>query len=301
MNKFKKLVVLEPIRFDDETEKKLYDYTEEVVIFGDIPDTDEEKIRRIGDADALLVFYTSYIGKNVIEKCPNLRYIGMCCSLYTPESANVDIHYANSRGIVVKGIRRYGDRGVAEFVASEIVRLFHGFGGIFYKGEEMELAGTKVGVVGLGDVGSVVAELLLAFQMDVYYFSRTRKPEFEAKGIKYLPFNELLETVDVLTTHLHKNTPLMDSDDFERFGNGKVLINTTFTPPYPLDALRNWLRKTGNFYIVDNSVSIGGPDGDIFNMPNVICPDMVAGQSVRSGVLLREKVLENIRDYLANY
>ena len=134
MEKFKKLVVLEPVRFDEEAEQKLYDYAEDVVIYRDIPETDEEKIRRIGDADALLVFYTSYIGKNVIESCPDLRYIGMCCSLYTPESANVDIPFANSRGIVVTGIRRYGDRGVAEFVSCEIVRLFHGFGGIFYKG-----------------------------------------------------------------------------------------------------------------------------------------------------------------------
>ena len=301
MEKFKKLVVLEPVRFDEEAEQKLYDYAEDVVIYRDIPEADEEKIRRIGDADALLVFYTSYIGKNVIESCPDLRYIGMCCSLYTPESANVDIPFANSRGIVVTGIRRYGDRGVAEFVSCEIVRLFHGFGGIFYKGEEMELAGTKVGVVGLGDVGSVVAELLLAFKMDVYYYSRTRKPEMESKGIKYLPFDELLQTVDVLTTHLHKNTPLMDCEDFKRFGNGKVLINTTFTAPYPLDVLREWLEEPGNYYIVANSVSIGGTDGDIFNMPNVICPDMVAGQSMQSGVLLRIKVLENIRDYLSTH
>ena len=301
MKRFKKLVVLEPIRFDAEAERKLADCAESVVIYRDIPRTDEEKTRRIGDADALLVFYTSYIGKNVIERCPNLRYIGMCCSLYTPESANVDIPYAASCGISVTGIRRYGDRGVAEFVSCELVRLFHGFGGIFYKDEEMELAGTKVGVVGLGDVGSVVAELLLAFKMDVYYFSRTRKPEMEAKGIKHLPFHELLQTVDVLTTHLHKNTPLMDEADFKLFGNGKVLINTTFTAPYPLDALRAWLREPGNYYIVDNSVSIGSTDGDIFNMPNVICPNMVAGQSTRSGVLLREKVLENIHNYLKSH
>lgn len=298
MNKFKKLVVLEPIRFDEEAERALYDYAEQVVFFRDIPQTDEEKIARIGDADALLVFYTSRVGENVIAACPNLRYIGMCCSLYTPESANVDISAANARGIAVTGIRKYGDRGVPEFISSELVRLFHGFGGLRYKEEEMELAGTKIGVVGMGDVGSVVAELMLAFEMDVYYFSRTRKPEMEAKGVKYLPFGELLETVDVLTTHLHKNTRIMEAEDFRRFGNGKVLINTTFTPPYPLEALEAWLREPGNFYIVDSAVSIGGPEGRIFSLPNVICPNMIAGQSTRSGVLLRQKVLENIKAYL---
>ena len=42
MEKFKKLVVLEPVRFDEEAEQKLYDYAEDVVIYRDIPETDEE-------------------------------------------------------------------------------------------------------------------------------------------------------------------------------------------------------------------------------------------------------------------
>lgn len=298
MKKFRKLVVLEPIRFDAAAEEALRRYADEVVIYRDIPRDDAEKVHRIDDADALLVFYTSQIEAEVICACPSLRYIGMCCSLYTPESANVDIPCAHRHGITVTGIRRYGDRGVAEFISSELVRLLHGFGGLRWKDEEMELTGVRVGVVGMGDVGSVVAELLLAFQMEVYYFSRTRKPEMEAKGVRYLPFPALLETVDILTTHLHKNTPLMERADFQRFGRGKILINTTFTPPYPLEALREWLAQPGNYYIVDSAVSIGGRASELFQLPNVICPDIVAGQSARSGVLLRQKVLENIKIFL---
>ena len=47
------------------------------------------------------------MGQNVIERCPNLRYIGMCCSLYSEESANVDIAFAREKGIKVLGIRDY--------------------------------------------------------------------------------------------------------------------------------------------------------------------------------------------------
>ena len=298
MKKFKKIVVLEPIRFDIESEEKLKEYADEVVIYRDIPPNAEEIILRVGDADALLVFYTSQITSEIICSCPNLKYIGMCCSLYTPESANVDIPYANTRGITVKGIRRYGDRGVAEFVASEIISLLHGFHGVRFKDEELELAGMKVGVVGVGDVGSIVVDVLLALKMDVYYNCRTRKPKLEEKGAKYLPLNDMLMQVDILSTHLHKHTQIMTADDFKTFGNGKILINTTFTPPYPLDALREWLNHEGNFYILDSATSIGGAESEIFSLPNVICPDVVAGQSTRSGVLLREKVLENIREYL---
>ena len=72
-------------------------------------------MKRVGDADAVLLSYTSQINRYILERCPNVRYIGMCCSLYSPESANVDIRYANERGITVTGIRDYGDEGVIEY------------------------------------------------------------------------------------------------------------------------------------------------------------------------------------------
>ena len=75
-----------------------------------------------------MLSYTSRINRFVLERCPNIRYIGMCCSLYSPESANVDIRYAEEHGITVTGIRDYGDEGVVEYVLSELVRCLHGFG-----------------------------------------------------------------------------------------------------------------------------------------------------------------------------
>ena len=111
---FEKLVAIEPVSLIPSAEEKLHDYAKEVVLYRDIPADDEEIVRRIGDADAVLVSYTSRIGKNVIEQCPNIRYIGMCCSLYSEASANVDIAFARTRNIQVLGIRDYGDRGVVE-------------------------------------------------------------------------------------------------------------------------------------------------------------------------------------------
>ena len=97
--KFKKLVAIEPVSLIPSAEEKLKDYAEEIVMYRDIPADDEEILRRIGDADAVLVSYTSRITRSVIERCQNVRYIGMCCSLYSEESANVDIACARERGI----------------------------------------------------------------------------------------------------------------------------------------------------------------------------------------------------------
>lgn len=117
---FRKLVAIEPVSLIPSAEKALHSYAEKVVMFLDVPAGDDEIVARIGDADAVLLSYTSQINRSVLEKCPNIRYIGMCCSLYSLESANVDIRYANERGITVTGIRDYGDEGVVEYVVSEL-------------------------------------------------------------------------------------------------------------------------------------------------------------------------------------
>ena len=70
---FEKLVAIEPVSLIPSAEEELHDYAKEVVLYRDIPADDEEIVRRIGDADAALLSYTSRMGKNVIERCPNLK------------------------------------------------------------------------------------------------------------------------------------------------------------------------------------------------------------------------------------
>lgn len=73
MKKFKKLVAIEPVSLVPEAEKELYQYAEEVVLYPDIPADETEIIKRIGDADGVLVSYTSKIPGNVIKSCPSNR------------------------------------------------------------------------------------------------------------------------------------------------------------------------------------------------------------------------------------
>ena len=148
---FQKLVAIEPVSLIPSAEQELSRYAKEVRLFGDIPADNDEIVRRIGDADAALLSYTSRIDRDVIERCPNLRYIGMCCSLYSEASANVDIAFARSRGIRVLGIRDYGDRGVVEYVLHELTGILHGFGMPMLHDEPVEIYGLKVGIV--GDIG----------------------------------------------------------------------------------------------------------------------------------------------------
>jgi len=295
---FGKLVAIEPVSLISPAEEELKKYAKEVVLYEDIPENDDEIIKRIGDADGVLVSYTSQIGRTVLEQCPNVRYIGMCCSLYSEASANVDIAYARGRGIKVLGIRDYGDRGVVEYVLYQLIRILHGFDFPVWQEEPLELTGLGVGIVGLGVSGSMVADALLVMGANVSYYSRTRKPEKESAGMEYLPLNELLAKNQVVITCLNKNVILLHEEQFKCLGNKKILMNTSIGTASDTDALAKWLESGDNLYCCDTEAAIGDPEGKLIRKDNVICMGASAGRTKQAFELLSKKVLDNIRLYL---
>lgn len=295
---FKKLVAIEPVSLIPSAEQKLHEYAKEIILFDDVPKDDAQIIHRIGDADAVLLSYTSRIEKAVLDACPDIRYIGMCCSLYSAESANVDIRTANSRNITVYGVRDYGDQGVVEYIASELIRYLHGFGGKQWQELPVELTGLKVGIVGLGTSGQMIAAALQALGADLYYFSRTRKPEQEAKNIKYLPLKELLNTVDVVCTCLNKNVILFQDEQFEWLGNHKIMFNTSIGPSHDISALAKWLEHGDNEFFCDTAAALGDDTGKLLASPHVNCVNKSSGRTKQAFDLLSEKVLKNIETFL---
>ena len=291
---FNKLVAIEPVSLIPSAEKELQQYAKEVVLYRDIPADDDEIVRRIGDADAVLLSYTSRMGKNVIERCPNLRYIGMCCSLYSEESANVDIAYARTRGIQVLGIRDYGDRGVVEYVLHELTGLL-GSTRPNRDGEPVEITGLKVGIVGLGVSGRMIADALQFMGADICYYSRTRKPDAEAAGMVYKPLAQLLAESEVVFTCLNKNVLLLGRDEFAQLGAGKVLFNTSIGPGFDSAALEQWLTLPGTHFFCDTRAAAGPVAEGFFARANVHCANVSAGRTKQAFVLLSQKVLANIR------
>lgn len=294
---FEKLVAIEPVSLPPAYEQALRQYAREVVLFDDIPADDSEIVSRVGDADAVLLSYTSRLTGAAMERCPRLRYVGMCCSLYSEESANVDIPFARAHGIEVRGIRDYGDRGVVEYVLWQLISILHGFGSPGWDSLPRELTRLPVGIVGLGTSGSMIAEALRFMGADVRYFSRTRKAEAEKGGICYQPLEALLEECEVVFTCLNKNVILLHEEQFALLGPHKILFNTSIGPAADLPALARWLDDPRNLFCCDTVGALGDPA--LLGRENVRCIDTSAGRTREAFELLGQKVLDNIRDFLA--
>ena len=270
---FNKLVAIEPVSLIPSAEEALHQYAKEVVLYRDIPASDDQIVQRIGDADAVLLSYTSRMGKNVIERCPNIRYIGMCCSLYSEESANVDISYA-------------------------LTGILHGFGMPMLRDEPVEITGLKAGIIGLGVSGKMIADALQFMGADISYYSRTRKPDAEAVGMAYKPLAQLLTESEVVFTCLNKNVLLLGKDEFAQLGAGKVLFNTSIGPGFDSAALEQWLALPGTHFFCDTRAAAGPVGEDFFARENVHCANVSAGRTKQAFVLLSQKVLANIRTAL---
>lgn len=300
--KFKKLVGIEPLELIPSANKKLESFAETLILHEDQPSTAEEIVKRIGDADGVLVSHRSTIGKDILEQCPNIKYIGMCCSLYSPESANVGILYANSQGITVKGVRDYGDEGVVEYVISELVRCLHGFGTTSdgkprqpWSTIPREITGLKAGIVGLGKSGGMIADALSFFGADITYFARSEKEDAKAKGYQFLPLKEVLATSEVVITCLNKNTVLLHEAEFEAFGNRKILFNTGLSPSWDAEPFEKWLTAGDNVVYCDTLIALG--DKRFLKYPNVNCLQVSTGRTQQAFKRLSEKVLANLTDY----
>lgn len=295
---FKKIVAVDDTGLQPWAVERLHAFAGEVVFHSDTPVGDEEIIRRIGEADGVLVSYRTPIRRLVLEACRSLRYVGMWCTLYDEASSNVDIQAARERAIDVRGIRDYGDEGVVEYVISELVRLLHGFGGKQWKREAYELTGQKVGIIGLGRTGRMIADVLRVLGADVLYYSRTRKPEAEAASIAYRTLPGLLAEADILCTCLPRNTIVLGAPEFQRFGKGKILINTSVGPTFRIPDLQRWLSSDAHNYFLCDGAGIGNDAATLTRFDNVLYTPQVAGHSVQCMERLSEKVLSNIENYL---
>jgi len=249
--KFKKIVVVDNCGLTPEIIEKISELSvEPIKLYLDIPVSDAVIVERISDADCVLVSWQTKISEHVLRSVKSVKYIGMCCSLYDEKSANVDIAEARRRGIVVKGVRDYGDEGSVEFIFSQLIFLLKGMGAHKWRNESTELTNKKIGIIGFGTLGQLVARTAQHFGMEVYYYSRTRKVDLETDQLKYLPLDEMMRMCDIVSTHLPRNTRILSAKEFKIKKKNSILINTSIGLTFDKDAFVDWITNDRTSYAI---------------------------------------------------
>lgn len=200
----------------------------------------EEGIERAQGAAFILVNKFK-VDETFLATQPDLRYIGITATGYN----NIDLAAACKRGICVTNVKGYGTHSVAQHVFAMLLALInkpesHHQSVVqgrwsaqpdfcYWLAPMHELAGKKLGIYGLGNIGQAVARIGLAFGMDVLAYHK--HPERDAMpGVRFVTLEELFEQSHVLSLHAplsEQNAGFVQAALLERMPAGSYLINTS--------------------------------------------------------------------------
>ena len=171
----------------------------------------EETVERAKDADIVLTNKVC-LHRQEIDQLPQLKYIGVLATGYNV----VDVDAANEHGIVVTNVPAYSTMSVAQMVFAHLLTVTNRTEHYAMQNREgrwaaspdfcywdtdlTELAGKTIGIVGLGNIGSRVAEIADAFGMNVVALTSKEASEIPFY-VEKRTLTELLKESDVVSLH----------------------------------------------------------------------------------------------------
>ena len=188
--------------------------------------SEDDIITILSEADAAITLLSDPLTRRVLAANPNLRMVAN----YAVGTNNVDVDAARELGIIVTNTPGVLTEATADLTMALILavlrRVIEGADEVRNTGEciweplhllGVSLQGKRLGIVGMGRIGTAVAERARAFGMEV---TGVRRGE---------PLDELLATSDVVSLHApltRETTHLIDAAALAAMKRGAFLINT---------------------------------------------------------------------------
>lgn len=244
---------------------------EEIVPPDQIPglfDGDEERVIAI-DPD----FFDWNVTNEFIDRIPNLKAV----VLQTTSFSWLDVGFAKSKGIPVVNLRGFSKIAVAEWATMMMLTLARRLPIIIKDGwkqdytahQGIELRGKIAGIIGLGDIGTAVAENCAGLGMKVHYWSKNTKD----KRFAFVELAELMKSSDVIIPCVAQNpeTQGMITDDMLRSMKKTAIFVSDIHNVYNHHLLVEMV-KNGDLYgygFEDAKANITDYDGNVWAGPEL--------------------------------
>lgn len=276
----------------------------------DRTDNEEEAVRRIGDAEVLLLNKFP-VTESLLEKCLSIQLICVQATGYNV----VDCLAARKRNIPVCNVPCYGTDAVAQFTMALLLEICHQVGHhdrlvhngkwcdseifCFWDTPQMELAGKTLGIIGFGRIGQAVGRLARAFGMHVIAHSRTEYPQ-GAETAQYVTLDELYARADVISLHcpqLPETTRMINRESIGKMKDGVILLNTSRgglleENDVAVALERGKIRFAAVDVVNEEPMNRHNP---LLSAPNCIITPHMAWAPIESRQRLLDCVVENIR------
>lgn len=271
----------------------------------------EELIEIIGDYDGLAVRSATKATAEIIEAATNLLVIGRAGIGVD----NIDIPAATSRGIVVMNTPFGNSITTAEHaiammfaVARQIPKANETtHGGKWLKSDYMgvELTGKNLGLIGCGNIGSIVASRATGLKMRVLAYDPFLTPErAQELGVTKVDLPELLAKADFITLHTpltDQTRNIIDADALGQMKDGVRIVNCARGGLIVESALKLAL-ESGKVAGAALDVFAEEPahDNALFGMDNVVATPHLGASTSEAQENVAIQVAEQMADYLVS-
>lgn len=196
-----------------------------------------ELLNTVHEYDMILCNKT-IIDRVVIESAKKLKFIGLLATGYN----NIDVTAAKESGITVCNAGSYSTSAVAQQVFAYILNHYNAvnryndfvqnggwqqsptFSVLCFPTDELK--DKTIGIIGYGSIGKRVAEIALAFEMNVLVYTRTPKSD---NRVRFTSLDELLKNSDIITPHCPLNEQskeMFNKETFSKMKDRAFFINT---------------------------------------------------------------------------
>ncbi len=270
----------------------------------------EELLETIKDVDAIIIRSATKMTAEVIEAAKNLKLIARAGTGLD----NVDIEAANRRGIVVMNCPGGNTVSAAEHTLSMMLSLARNIpqatasmkAGKWEKKKFMgrEITGKTLGIIGLGRIGSVVADRAKGLKMRVIAYDPYVNPDQAARmGIEVMSLDELLPQADFITVHvpLTKETRgFINKEVFDKMKDGVMFIHCA----------RGGIVKEDDLYEALKAGKVAGAALDVFEqepppegypllqLDNVICTPHLGASTIEAQKNVALAIASQVVDFL---
>ena len=273
----------------------------------------EEIAGRAADADIVLTNKV-VMDREMMALLPRLKYIGVLATGYNV----VDIEAARERDIIVTNVPAYSTESVAQTVFAHLLtvtnrtehyaqqnrlgRWAENRDFCYWDTELTELAGKTMGIVGLGHIGRRVAEIALAFGMQVKAMTSKKAEELPA-GIQKADLQSLLASADVVSLHcpLTEGTKhLIHRETLRLMKPSAILINTGRGPLVDDEALAEALNEGRLRAYCADVVTEEPPKTDhpLLHAPNAFITPHIAWATVEARKRLLQTAIGNVEAFV---
>lgn len=304
-----KISLIDPLEVDREIienhKEKIESLGHEFEYFEESAGSDEEKIERLKDTDIAIITnkpLTSDVINNTNLELIDVAFTGV---------DHVDLDTCKEKGIKVLNASGYSDDSVAELVIGltiSVLRKFNENRSNIFNGENNYLLGELIkgktfGVIGTGNIGSKLIDLLSVFGCKIIAYSRTEKEEIKAKGVEYVDLPTLLKESDIVSLHIPNNKEtkgFLGEEELDLMKERAVLINCARGAVVDNDYLAKLLNEDklrAGIDVFDMEPPLP-EDYPLRNAKNVILTNHVAFYTKEAMEIRADIVFDNLYQYL---